>query len=130
MASARIKASRKAVAEKRMMAWAVELDGQLIGWVTVKRDDNDARRAGVGYWLGEAYHGKRYMSEIAPNALRAAFAFLEVDVIEAAAQLGNAASFKIMAACGMKPTKQGMFYAPAREREELCQWYEVARPPA
>jgi ribosomal-protein-alanine N-acetyltransferase len=67
------------------------------------------------------------MKESTPVALRAGFDLLDLDVIEAGAQLANAGSFAIMQACGMKPAGQGLVFAPARSRNELCSFYEIER---
>lgn len=102
--------------------------GELTGWVMLLRDEDNRRRGSLGYWLGEKHHGKGYMRELAPAALAAGFDLLDLDVIEAAVQPGNAASIAVLRACGMKPTGEGMVYAPARERYELCHFFEIQRP--
>lgn len=68
------------------------------------------------------------MRELAPVAMAAGFELLDLDVIEAAAQPGNDASFAVMRACGMQLTGERLVYAPARNRNELCLVYEVQRP--
>ncbi len=105
-------------------------DDLLIGLVSVSRHHDDARRGVFGYWLGEVYQKKGYTTEVAPVAINAAFEYLDLDVIEAAAQLENVPSFKIMEAAGMTPVGEGMVYAFSRGREEPCRFYEIARTKA
>lgn len=130
MAEERIAAVLKWASSGKMLPYAVieKASDALIGWVMFTRDGDNPKRASFGYWLGEAYHGKGYMKELAPVALAEAFTLLDVDVIEAAAQPENAASLAIMRRCGMHFIKESMLYAPARARDELCHFYEIARP--
>jgi RimJ/RimL family protein N-acetyltransferase len=81
----------------------------------------------MGYWLNEAYQGQGYMAEAATAAVEAAFKILDLDVIEAGAQLENVASFAIMRRLGMTPAQEKMIWASTRSRDELCLFYEVMR---
>lgn len=130
MASARIKAAREMAYAGDALPFAVipKESGELIGWVTLNRDDDDQRRGSFGYWLGEAHHGKGYMRELAPSVLAASFHLLDLDVIEAGAQPENAASLSIMRACGMEFVGERLVYAHARNRNELCHFYEIRCP--
>src|SRR5260221_13801381 len=130
MATARIETMRQLAFKGDALPLAIVAKprGGLIGWVTLDRDGKDRRRGSLGYWLGERYQGKGYMKEVAPVVLAAGFKLLDLDVIEAAAQPENVGSFAIMQACGMRPVGEGMVYAPAREREEPCCFYEIERP--
>lgn len=130
MAAERIADARKAAAEGRALPCAIErrADATVVGWIAVARDTPRDRRAMLGYWLGEEHHGHGYMREAAPAAVRMAFQQLGVDVIEAAAQPENAASFAVLWGCGMALVGEEMIFAPSRSRDELCLLYEVARP--
>jgi ribosomal-protein-alanine N-acetyltransferase len=130
MAAARIEAMRQLALKGEALPFAVlmKAERELIGWVMINRDGENPRRGSLGYWLGETYQGKGYMKEIAPVVLAAGFELLELDVIDAAAQLENTGSFAVMQACGMKLVREGKVYAPARKREELCFFYEIERP--
>lgn len=68
------------------------------------------------------------MREATAALVPAAFGFMDIDVIEAGAQPGNVGSFAVMRALGMKPAGERMVFAPARDREELCLYYELPRP--
>jgi len=58
----------------------------------------------------------------------AGFRLLGVDVIEASAHPDNVASLAVLRTCGFQHIGQGMVAAPARDREELCDLFELARP--
>lgn len=130
MALARIATARKIAFAGNAVPFSVfeKQSAELIGWAAIYRDSMDHGRGAFGYWLGEAYHGKGYMTELAPIALAGAFKILNLNVIEAGAQLENTASFAVMRSCGMKPAGQKMVHAPTRKRDELCQFYERQRP--
>ena len=132
MAVERITNARKAATDGRALPCAIERrsDGALVGWIGVTRETSHERRAMLGYWLGEKHHGHGYMREAAPAAVQMAFQQLDLDVIEAAAQPENAASFAVLRGCGMAPVGERMIFAPSRSRDELCLLYEVARPKA
>lgn len=130
MAAERIAAARRAAEGDRALPFAIERrsDGALLGWLGVHRDATDGRRGVLGYWLGEEHHGHGFMREAVPAAVAAAFEGLGLEVIEAGAQPGNTASFAILRGCGMVPAGQRMVFASARGRDEVCLFYEAARP--
>lgn len=129
MAKLRIERARAAAAVGKTLPFAAErLDGVLAGWIVLNRTDEDARRATFGYWFGKAHHGQGYMRELAPLAVDAGFRLLGVDVIEASAHPDNVASLAVLRTCGFQHIGQGMVAAPARDREELCDLFELARP--
>ncbi len=129
MAELRIERARAAAFAGKTLPFAAErLDGALVGWIVFNRTDEDARRATFGYWLGEAHHGCGYMREMAPLALAAGFRLLGVNVIEASVQPDNVASLAVLRACGFREIGQGMVAAPARNRTELCDLFELMRP--
>jgi ribosomal-protein-alanine N-acetyltransferase len=130
MAAARIETMRQLALKGTALPFVVlmKVERELIGWVMINRDAENRRRGSLGYWLGETYQGKGYMKETVPVVLAAGFKLLELDVIDAAAQPENTGSFAVMQACGMKRVREGKVYAPAREREELCFFYEIERP--
>jgi ribosomal-protein-alanine N-acetyltransferase len=101
--------------------------GALAGWITLERRKGELRRGALGYWLGEAYHGRGFAREALVAVVRAGFGLLDVDVIEAGAQTENAKSFAVMRACGMSEAGMRMVYAASRCRSELCQFYEIGR---
>lgn len=130
MAAARIEAMRQRAFAGDALPFALveRASGGLVGWSVLHREGENRHRGSLGYWLGEAWHRRGYMREVVPVVLQVGFARLDLDVIEAAAQLANAGSFAIMRACGMRPAGDAVVYAPSRHRQELCRRYEIARP--
>ena len=126
----RIIKSWQAMAENQAMFLTIETksDQTIIGWIGVARCAGNTRRGALGYWLGEAYHGSGYGVEAATAAVSAAFQYLDLDTIEAGAQFENHVSFSVMRRLGMKPIGQRIVWASARDREELCLFYEAERP--
>lgn len=131
-----------AMADERIAAWGTlaknrwgmpcvvedRSAGTVIGWAHILGYKEDPRRATMGYWIGEAYQGRGYMREAAAALVPAAFEYMGIDLIEAGAQPENIGSFSMMQALGMTPTGERVVFAPARGREELCLYYELARP--
>jgi [ribosomal protein S5]-alanine N-acetyltransferase len=131
MAAELIDSARKSAFDGVALPFAVveRASGQLVGWTTVLCTNEDRCRGSFGYWLGEPFQGQGYMREIASSALAAGFQLLNLDVIEAGAQPENLPSLAVMRACGMKPAGERMVYASARDRQELCHYYEIRRSP-
>lgn len=129
LAVKRITTAQKAASSGRAIPLVIERrqDGTPLGWIDVVRNQPDGRSATLGYWLGEAHQGHGYMREAAPAAVAAAFSLLNVEMIEAAAQPENAASFAVLRGCGMGPAGECTVFASARGREELCLRYEIKR---
>jgi RimJ/RimL family protein N-acetyltransferase len=84
-------------------------------------------RGSLGYWLGEAWFGQGYGKEAARAVLDAAWAALDLQVVEAAAQVGNTPSHKILEGLGMRHMGQRQEFATARGAADLCEWYELRR---
>lgn len=130
MAAERIAAAREAAEMGRLLPFVIErrFDGVLLGWISVTRDAKDDRRGELSYWLGEEHHGCGYMREAAAVVVAAAFDRLGLEVIEAGAQPGNVDAFAVLRGCGMALTGGRTVFAPARGHDELCLFYEIARP--
>jgi ribosomal-protein-alanine N-acetyltransferase len=103
-------------------------DGALLGWIAVRRDEDDPRRASIGYWIGESFFGQGYTKEAARALLAHAWTALDVDVIEGVAQTANIASLAVLRGLGMRHVGQRMEYASARDVSDLCDFYEIERP--
>jgi ribosomal-protein-alanine N-acetyltransferase len=127
---ARIAKSLKAEGCGRRFMRAVCLmdTGELIGWVGVLRLDEDPKRGSLGYWFGEAWYGRGYGKEAARAVLHAAWDVLDLEVIEAAAQVDNLASHRILLGLGMQHMGRREEFAAARGSADLCDWYELKRP--
>ena len=103
-------------------------DAAIVGWMVLRRDPDDPRRGALGYWIGKLFQGQGIAREAAISLIQAGFARLDLDVIEAGAQIGNAASLAVMRACGMVEAGRRLVHASARDRDELCVFYELRRP--
>ena len=111
-----------------MRAACLKETGALIGWVGVLRLDEDPRRGSLGYWFGEAWYGRGYGKEAARAMADAAWDALDIDVLEAAAQVSNQASHRILLGLGMRHMGRREEFATARGSADLCDWYELRRP--
>jgi len=115
---------------------AITLKGEagLIGWLAMGLGAGAIRTGTLSYWLGEAFHRQGYISEALPPFVQGATAALGLGRILAGARPDNTASIKALERLGMAKTGEGMHFVPARNREELCVFYElspaskVARP--
>jgi ribosomal-protein-alanine N-acetyltransferase len=67
------------------------------------------------------------MAEAAVAAVSDAFVRLDLDAIEAGAQLENAASLALMRRLAMRPIDERPVWAEARGREERCAYYQITR---
>ncbi len=103
-------------------------DAALLGWIGLTHDAEDRSRAILGYWLGEAFHGQGYAGEAAAAMVEAGWRRMDIALIEAGAQPANAASIAILRRLGMRPVGERMHFASARQREELCAYFELPRP--
>jgi ribosomal-protein-alanine N-acetyltransferase len=104
-------------------------DGALVGWIGARRSDQDPRRAAIGYWIGEAFFGRGYTKEAAGALLPRLWTALDVDLVEGVAQLANAASLAVLRGLGMRHVGQRMEFASARGAADLCDVFEIGRPP-
>jgi ribosomal-protein-alanine N-acetyltransferase len=129
LARERIAQMRDVMLKGHAVCLAIErrADSTFMGYVIVFRAKDDATRGGLGYWLGEPYQRQGFMTEAAAAAVAAAFARLGLRVIEAGAQPENEGSLAIMRALGMRPIGTRSTWAAGRQREEVCEYFEVTR---
>jgi ribosomal-protein-alanine N-acetyltransferase len=130
LAVTRIKALRTLAFEGDALPFSVieKATDTLVGWAGIYRDKTDQQRGSLSYWLGTSFQGKGYIRELAPVLMDAGFTLLNLNIIEAAAQLENTASFAVMRVCGMHLEGERMVYASARARHEPCLVYIAERP--
>ena len=124
----RIEAALRAQAAGTALTYVIETAaGDVAGWIGFYAPAEQPRCATVGYWLGEAHQGRGLMSAVLPVALNRAFAALDIDSIEAGLQPANLSSQAVLKKCGMAYTGERTIYASARERDELCAFFELRR---
>lgn len=119
----------EAVRNGHALCFAIERreDRSFMGSVSFFRSKLDPTRGALGYWLGEPYQRQGFMTEAVAPAVAAAFVRLDLQVIEAGAQPENHGSLAVMRALGMRPTGARLMWAAGRQRDELCEYYEVTR---
>lgn len=102
-------------------------DSLFIGSLSVGLNPKDPSVGIIGYWIGEEYQGKGYLSEILNNFVKLAFTYLGITTLEAGAQIENHASFAIMKKMGMQPIGKKSIYVPSRDRDEDVLLYSMTR---
>jgi ribosomal-protein-alanine N-acetyltransferase len=103
-------------------------DGALMGLAGLHGNQLDPKTWSFGYWLGESFHGKGYMSEAVGAIISHAWSQFDIEVIEALAQPENGASIAILQKQGMHFIGERTDFAPARNRDERCVCYQIRRP--
>ena len=109
----RVSWADKAVRRERAYPFFVFMasGGALIGAVTL---DNirrgPAECATVGYWIGEAYGGRGFMTEALQAVTEFAFGELSLGRLEAGCLPENGASRKVLERCGFKYEGVGQAY--------------------
>jgi len=131
--------ARERIAAFRALAFAgqalpcvvvIRNTSEIVGWIDVFRLTEEPARGALSFWLGELYQGQGFMNEAAAAVVPAAFAFLDLDSIHAGAQPDNQGSLSVISALGMHFIGESAVFAPARDRDEICVFYECARPMA
>lgn len=94
---------------------AITLDGAVIGGVSAGNamagDGRTAPRTpDLGYWLGQPYWGRGYMTEAVGAYLRRIFASVAVNTIYSGAFVGNHASLRVLEKLGFKRTRESEVY--------------------
>jgi RimJ/RimL family protein N-acetyltransferase len=109
---------------------AIALGGALIGGI----DASSNRPAGappeapiLGFWLGQPYWGRGFMSEAALAFVRHIFASTGHDTIYSGAFAGNAASLRIQEKLGFVRTGETMHYSRPRGEKLAHISTELAR---
>jgi ribosomal-protein-alanine N-acetyltransferase len=105
----------------RAFAVALKESDQLIGGGIDGINIGGSDAAELGYWLGEPYWGRGYGREAAAAIIEYGFEVLGLETIQAISDPSNAASKKVLLACGLKragefdlikPTRNGALRVP------------------
>ena len=98
--------------------WVIEIDGQLIGSISVVSHDDHTAKAEIGYCIGKNW----WYQGIMPEALKAVVDYLFEEVgmnrIEACHDPRNPNSGKVMLKCGMK--REGTLRQAGRNNQGIC----------
>jgi len=123
LADARAFVRLRASGEGGALGGAITLDGELIGFagVIVKPASTIQRERGysLGYWLGEPWWGRGFMSEAVRALLTHVFATIPEDTIYSGAFAGNAASLRIQEKLGFARDGEGMFFSNPHRKDVL-----------
>lgn len=117
-------------AEQRTLPLVIvnQADNQVIGWIKVDFEEFDGKRVGeIGYWLSEEVHGMGLGYEAAQGLIAACFEGLRVHSMRAGAQTENTISHNLLMKLGMHRIGEQLVFAPARNRDELCTYFEMMR---
>ncbi len=125
MAEARIASVLDAMAGGDTVCLIIEHETEAVGWIGAARLPG-MDRVSFGYWLGEPWHGRGFMQEAAPAFVAAIHNRLAAGSIEATCQPENHGSAHVLTACGLHRVGTRMQHAPARDREELVDVWELA----
>ena len=86
--------------ENEIFAFAIEYEGQVVGSISVLRQDDIYRRsAELGYYLGYSYWGKGIMSEAVKQTCQYVFEHSDIERIFAAPFDYNPASQRVLEKC-------------------------------
>lgn len=120
-----IKNSRKKFEEGIQYNFAIRLEegSNLIGTIGLIVDKNN-RKANLGYWLGEEYWNKGFMTEAIKATIKFAFKDLNLNKVYASHFERNAASGKAMQKAGMQ--KEGFLKAEFCKDNEVINAYRYA----
>jgi len=97
---------------------AIALEGELIGGIGI-----DVRAHGqweLGYWLGEAFWNRGYISEASAALVNHAFATLNIERMVAGHYVDNHASGRVLTKLGFRYTVEAMRPCLARGAEVKC----------
>jgi ribosomal-protein-alanine N-acetyltransferase len=129
-ALARIEHSRAAIGTGGYAYYALirRRDDRMIGGFGGGLVPEDRSRMEISYHLAEDCHGQGLMREATLAAVPMLWRLLPAQVMQAGAQVGNEASFKVMRALGMTPADERLVYSSVRDRHEPTMFYELRRP--
>lgn len=85
----------------RLYQWGIELDGRLIGSVSVVGIDDYDQKAILGYCLAQKYWSNGYTTEAVKAVLGYMFKEVGINRIEASHSVNNMASGRVMEKAGM-----------------------------
>jgi RimJ/RimL family protein N-acetyltransferase len=125
----RLSRAQNAMHEKRELHFRIEERSRnlTVGYVSVAKCATDSTVGHLSYWLGSAFQGKGYMTEAVRHAIAAGFQYLDLQRIEAGAQLENASSFAVMKRVGMTLMGERLVWADNRQQYEKCLFYNIDR---
>jgi RimJ/RimL family protein N-acetyltransferase len=88
-------------------AFAVVVDGTLVGACGLHGVGGTPRRAELGYWIGRPYWGRGYASAAARQAVAWGFSELGLDEVQSSCLERNPASRRVLGKTGFRPVGVG-----------------------
>jgi RimJ/RimL family protein N-acetyltransferase len=105
--------------------FCIELDGEAIGSVVLRRTANKTYK--LGCWLGEAWWGKGFATEAAREAVRFAFDRLGAKILTSGHFHDNPASGRVLEKCGFRYIGESMEPCEARGEAVAHKNFECSR---
>jgi RimJ/RimL family protein N-acetyltransferase len=90
----------------------------------------DAERSDIGYWLGKAYRGQGFATEMTRAVIKHAFATTPLDSLSISHFIDNPASAVVIAKCGFKPTGRRATHSLGRDADVVALTYLLTRAQA
>jgi ribosomal-protein-alanine N-acetyltransferase len=98
----------------RSFAIALKESDRLFGAVGLDEVAGDSETASLGYWLEQPYWGQKYGREAVAAIIGFGFRALQLGTIQAHTDPGNAASQRVLLACGLKRSGEIDLAKPTR----------------
>jgi ribosomal-protein-alanine N-acetyltransferase len=106
--------------------FVIEMDGQMVGMIGMRWDAKDSA-ANIGYWVGKPYRKMGIATEAAQGLTDYAFRKLRAERVWATVFKANAASAKVLRACGMRSEGTLRGHQVHRGRRVDVEYYSVLR---
>jgi RimJ/RimL family protein N-acetyltransferase len=97
------------------------------GWGWDGSPGDDSPETALGYWLGQPYWGNKYGREAVAAIIEYGFHSLGLGAIRAFTDPGNAASQKVLLACGLEQVGEIDLTKPARHGASRAPLFRVCR---
>jgi RimJ/RimL family protein N-acetyltransferase len=107
------------------ITFCIETDGEAIGALSLRRTTDRAYE--LGYWLGEPFWGKGFVTEAARRAVCFAFEELGAEKLTSGHYRDNPASGRVLEKCGFRYSGEGMMPCDARGETVVHRNYEYRR---
>jgi ribosomal-protein-alanine N-acetyltransferase len=117
-----------AAGDPRTFAIALKETDRLIGGVGLDGSSgDDSEEPSLGYWLGPPYWARGYAREAVSAVISYGFRKLQFETIRAVTDPDNAASQKVLLACGLKKITEIDLAEPTRRGARRAPLFRVTR---
>ena len=101
-AKAYIREAKRNLEKKKAYYYAIDVDGKVVGTISLMHLDLKNRSAELGYWIGKKYWNKGYATDAVKQMLDFAFNELNLNRVSALCMHPNKVSIKILEKHGFK----------------------------